>query len=82
MKLRIAELGWSEMTSCAVRSSYAFARDSHEVAVQLAVGILVMKYRHGVSARRKSNELTDRLLVQNWAIDLRDSFFVAKMGTR
>ena len=53
------------MAFCAIRCSHPFARDSHEVGIQLAIGILVVKHRYGIRARCNSGKFADCLVLRD-----------------
>jgi len=53
------EFGWPHVTSGVVGSPYALARDSEEVRIELAVGILVVKHRNSVGAWCDPRKLAD-----------------------
>src|SRR5499427_9282628 len=62
------------MASCAVRRAYAFARNPHELRVELAVGILIVEHRYGICPRRNGGEFADGLLLSNRGANARQGF--------
>src|SRR5215469_455094 len=62
------------MASCAVRRAYAFARNPHELRVELAVGILIVEHRYGICPRRNGGEFADGLLLSNRGANSRQGF--------
>src|SRR5215469_1965200 len=62
------------MASCAVRRACAFARNPHELRVELAVGILIMEHRYGICPRRNGGEFADGLLLSNRGANARQGF--------
>jgi hypothetical protein len=74
MKGRGVKFGWSEMTFRAIRCSHALARDSHEVGIQLTVGILIVEHRYGISARCHSGKFADCLFIRYRRFNPRNGF--------
>src|SRR6516165_1383 len=62
------------MASCAVRRAYAFARNPHELRVELAVGILIVEHRYGICPRRNGGEFAGSLLLSNRGANARQGF--------